>query len=396
MVSITSDDGSQMTARKRLTLPQIVVLVLALVGLSLPALQRVGRDLSRRGYERDRAEFFQPLRLAQEHLEQRRYLQALGKVDTAIAVGARMTDLRESDLADAHQLKAEIHMALWQYIDAERALGRAIDLADSGQRRRFRERLARVRDVIKRTEVEREESSVYYAGRDQGPAKRLSGKVVIIYVFVDAGRGSDWTHRQRLFAVRILKQVERWYAERARDWSQREPVFSERVFNYTRDPWLDRALHRLGSGEEGVGFELARRVAQLRGEDIVNRFLETIAIEEGAQQAMLLLHVKKEARSYAVPCYRPSWCTAEYAYVLAAPTRNSWERIKYLAAHEGLHLFGADDLYNIRGGRAYAPRDVMHRPSRFLVASTVDSLTAYAIGWSDHVPAAPFKIITTE
>jgi hypothetical protein len=64
----------------------------------------------------------------------------------------------------------------------------------------------------------------------------------------------------------------------------------------------------------------------------------------------------------------------------------------YAQAHEGLHLFGADDLYNIDKARDYAVRDIMNHLPRYLFEARIDSITAYAIGWLADQPEAPFPI----
>ena len=109
------------------------------------------------------------------------------------------------------------------------------------------------------------------------------------------------------------------------------------------------------------------------------------------QFPMLFLHLNKQARSFAWPCtYR--WCEEEYTFILEPIKDPRWQSLHYTIAHEGLHLFGADDLYNIENAKTYATNDIMHYASRYLEDSEIDSLTAYAIGWSDFKPHTPFPI----
>ncbi|MCW9017774.1 MAG: hypothetical protein OQJ89_12460, partial [Kangiellaceae bacterium] len=62
-------------------------------------------------------------------------------------------------------------------------------------------------------------------------------------------------------------------------------------------------------------------------------------------------------------------------------------------AHEMLHVFGADDLYSIKGAREYAVTDIMNYQSKKLSDSQIHPVTAYAIGWQKEPPKSPFKII---
>ena len=100
----------------------------------------------------------------------------------------------------------------------------------------------------------------------------------------------------------------------------------------------------------------------------------------------MLLHADVNGRSYAAPSYNDT--AEEYAYLLNTPIHHSWEGVERLQAHEALHLFGADDLYNLSGGRVYEPRDIMHYRTRYLNAAQIGPLTAFAIGWVGAPPGA--------
>ena len=69
-----------------------------------------------------------------------------------------------------------------------------------------------------------------------------------------------------------------------------------------------------------------------------------------------------------------------------------WQSLQYAQAHESLHLFGADDLYNISHAKYYSVRDIMNYPSSILEASTLEDLTAYAIGIRERRPITPFEV----
>ena len=58
-----------------------------------------------------------------------------------------------------------------------------------------------------------------------------------------------------------------------------------------------------------------------------------------------------------------------------------------------MHVFGAADLYNIKNATNYAVTDIMNYQSKQLQNSDVASITAYAIGWQEKPPNAPFTIL---
>ena len=122
-------------------------------------------------------------------------------------------------------------------------------------------------------------------------------------------------------------------------------------------------------------------------------FLYVLQDHARADQAVLILHLARDGRSLSRRCLVSCGPDGEFAYVLEAVTPKRWDRLAYAQAHETLHLFGADDLYNIRGAHDYAARDIMNYPSRLLRASTLEPITAYATGLQRERPAAPFRIV---
>lgn len=71
---------------------------------------------------------------------------------------------------------------------------------------------------------------------------------------------------------------------------------------------------------------------------------------------------------------------------------SKWQRMSYAIAHESMHLLGADDLYNVRMAKFYHPRDIMNYPSRFLSTSTIEGISAYAVGLIEEKPPTPFDV----
>jgi hypothetical protein len=119
--------------------------------------------------------------------------------------------------------------------------------------------------------------------------------------------------------------------------------------------------------------------------DLMTKFLESHSIEP-SPNICLLVHVKSNLRSYAVPQhkFRDPYCKLEYA-VIGLPHRSQ------TIAHELLHLFGADDFYfgAYWGDNCHEPelrkqlldRCIMFNTSPDISDSRVDDLTAQNIGW---------------
>lgn len=323
------------------------------------------------------------------------YTGAIATLDSAITIVRDQADFDSAYLAKAYALKGEAHTQLWQYVDAEDAFAAALKIAGADLQHALRQRLTATQNYLERNDKERNDKVAYESTTDAGPARRLQGKVVIVYVFVDDGKLSEWSKRDRQRALSNLSAVATWYRHRAGEYGIDSLSFTSRNFVYDRDPLLRNALEKISSQEVAVASDLAGRVAELQGSDTVNGFLQQVLTAANADQALLLLHINKKARSFALPCRRPCWNRAEYAYLFEKPERNGWDSMQYAQAHETAHIFGADDLYNIASARNYAPRDIMHHLPRYLNATAVDSITAYAIGWTDRTPQAPFAIKNT-
>jgi len=318
--------------------------------------------------------------------------KALQFLDQAVALAEKRPDFQGVFLGRAYAMKTEAHLQLWQHIEAEAALQKAMEGATPKQQKAFRSWLAQVQKVIEQGEKERTDRTEYVASPGLGPSSRLLGRVVIAYVFIDDGKESRWSQRTRQSVLRNMDRVEKWYRQWAEQYGKDGLEFVRRVFVYDKDPLLRNAFEELINRDVQTGYDLAERMVELQGEETVNRFLERLRVEEKADQAMLLLHVNKQSRSYAMRCSYGCWSEAEYAFLFQKNSRNDWDALLYAQAHEGLHLFGADDLYNIEKARNYAVRDIMNHLPRYLFEARVDSITAYSIGWLRERPEAPFAI----
>ena len=344
-------------------------------------------------YRAEWVAFFGPFDAATNALDTGDYLAALSEADQALSVALAQLGLDSIYTARAYTLKAKAQIGLWQYIDAETTIQHALPYADEDLYVDLTLLLAEVQGLITENDTERDEQHIYHASPGIGPARTLHGKVVIAYVFVDDGRHSTWSLKSEQYVMRQLERVERWIEARAREYGISGLRFAKRVFHYDKDPWLRNALPSLNIDDAQIGYDMAQRAVSLQGAPSVNAFLYRLIREEAADQAILLLHVNIDKRSFAHRCWTGCPEEAEYAYLLETPENRYWDATAYVQAHEALHLFGADDLYNLQGGRYYAPNDIMHNTSRYIEASAIDSITAFGVGWVGQRPhPLPFPL----
>jgi hypothetical protein len=274
----------------------------------------------------------------------------------------------------------------WRYKEALSAFKSAYSLQSSAQ---LLEHITSLEQYLSEEVTTNERNRSFYTlMRNFGPAKHLTGKTVVVYLFVETNQ-SQWSSLDRQQAISTLEFVQQWYTKQAKDYQLAEPTFVNRVFHIEGDPIMSRFHNTLSMQSPSDDF--ARYVVSKLGFGTLSQFLKTAKLEEQADNAMLFLHLNKEARSFALPCtYR--WCEEEYTFILQPVKDPNWQSLHYTVAHEGLHLFGADDLYDIRNAKTYATNDIMHHATRYLEDSEINDLTAYAIGWTDLKPFTPFSI----
>lgn len=316
---------------------------------------------------------------------------ALARIERTVALLDSAPGLSDRVKARTYGFKAEVHWRLWQAVEAQAAWQRALTYARGAQRAYLKRRVAEAEVIIETVDAERGRDTVYIATPGVGPAAALQGRVLVLYVFLEDRDGHRWSPRQRHWALASWGTAERWLARGARAYGK-TVEFSRRVFLVDRNPHIKQG--RVDFADPSGGEEVARLVAQDLGFPDVLTFTERAQREGGADQAVLLIHVGRDSRSFASRCHRRCRSAGEFAFVLEAGGPKTWQRTEYAQAHETLHLFGADDLYDLKGAKHYATRDIMHYPSRIVSVSTLEPITAYAVKLRDDRVPAPFTIIT--
>jgi len=320
------------------------------------------------------------------------FVTALALID---ANEADFADLPEADYAlgyHFYHLKGHVHSSLWQHIEADESWKKARSYTNN---KKLRARLSRLikasSQIISDINEERDLKTFYQASPHVGPAAALKGKIVVAYVFLTDAALQSWSIRKRDFVMNNWSMAEKWMQKNSKQYSS-ELSFVHRLFVVDKNPHIKR----LQVGDFDMNFVNADKVAQLVAENFgfsdMLSFVNEIKKQENADQALLLLHLARDGRSFASRCMFRCQSDAEYVFLMEEPDSKFWQSLGYAQAHEALHLFGADDLYNIQKAKFYAVRDIMNYPSNILSASTLDDVTAYAVGLTEKKPKTPFEI----
>jgi len=346
-------------------------------------------------------EQFETVTLVRENSVFREIQQAYQDNDYVTAL--QLIDANETDFADLpeadyvlgyhfYHLKGHVHSSLWQHIEADESWKKARSYTDN---KKLRARLSRLikasNQIISDINEERDLRNFYQASPHVGPAAALKGKVVVAYVFLTDAALQSWSIRKRDFVMSNWSMAENWMQKNSKQYSS-ELSFVHRLFVVDKNPHIKR----LQVGDFDMNFVNADKVAQLVAENFgfsdMLSFINEIKKQENADQALLLLHLARDGRSFASRCMFRCQSDAEYVFLMEEPDSKFWQSLGYAQAHEALHLFGADDLYNIQKAKYYAVRDIMNYPSNILEASILDDITAYAIGLTEKKPKTPFEI----
>lgn len=334
----------------------------------------------------------QTLEQARQAMKEERFLQALTLLQDVQGLLRETPTLEVAYGARVAMLEGDAHWQLWQYTEAYDAYAWAMQQAGPSLQARLREQMTRLESVIEQANRERDQESVYRASPYVGPAFALKGRVVVAYVFVsDKGAGS-WGVRQRDFALRAWQRAERWLQQAAAGYGE-SLTFNQRVFIVDRAPQIKRLQVGSGEGQLKHAAQVAHLVAEQLGEKNMIAFLSRLKREEQADQAALIMHLDRDERSFATRCMGGCSSSGEYVFLFESATAKKWQSMEYAQAHETLHLFGADDLYQIKGAKYFATRDIMNYVPRVLRASELGAVSAYGVGLLDEKPEAPFEIV---
>ncbi|MBI1422465.1 MAG: hypothetical protein GC149_03290 [Gammaproteobacteria bacterium] len=333
------------------------------------------------------------LKAAEAQYREQRYQAALQTLDDGHALFAQAQVPDQLHLA-YYLLKGKVHWSLWEYIEADQAWSAATRYARTSKQRQVLTKLTHdSRQVVNDINRERDQREVYLASPHVGPAAALKGKIVLVYIFVVDGGGDGWSVRDRGYVLDNWRAAQAWLQTKAQQYGS-ETRFSQRVFLIDKNP----QVNRMRVGDLNTKFrhadDVVTLVARQLGYPDMLSLSEDIKRQEGADQAMVLLHIARDGRSYASRCMHGCSALGEFVVLFEAPRSKRWQSLQYAQAHESLHLFGADDLYNIRQAKYYDVRDIMNYPSSLLQASTLETLTAWSVGLGIKKPATPFKIKT--
>ncbi len=229
--------------------------------------------------------------------------------------------------------------------------------------------------------------------RDQGSAKQLRGQICVEQIFVD-DPSSPWSDNKRAQAAAALHAALNYLSERA-------------ARKHIAVSWKEHQISARSEEEIPIASEEHGWTAALMSTaPVLGLYLPIASCEVfTCEQRLSVIHVAKVGRSYALPSVFSSDVHDERVVIFARGQYTNvvgeevvMPELPAAFAHEILHLFGAQDLYQPdergRQARVLYPNDIMLRTQSQIDELEIDAYTAYTIGWSDLEPAGISEQVT--
>ena len=233
---------------------------------------------------------------------------------------------------------------------------------------------------------------------DLGNCGTLTRNPTLVVLFVDDAE-SSWndTLVQHFKDVQIAKAVE-WLEAQAAQYGAPLDI-QTKYYHGTLDNggkvyYPDTIAHQPSEDD----YDLLETVIGNMNEGVGDRFYAKLRRDNGGEDVIFLCMVNKDGLSYARGHADPYSQILEYAVVYArntdVPATDTLHQKTHnrasVVAHEVLHLFGAEEMYDPEGRNAIAVekylKDVMLWTESFINRNEITEFTAYCIGWTDTVP----------
>jgi hypothetical protein len=234
---------------------------------------------------------------------------------------------------------------------------------------------------------------VYLAAKGTGSARRLRGKVLMLYFRLQfPGMPLSFNEQIRLDQATIATEL---FYERQAELHGVQDLHLDSI------PWKLHALKNLPQLDVEAGENLSkdsqnsiRNLARQAIEDALHLPLPQLIRnyrESGYDEVAFIVYLpmQTQARSFAWFTLRENIEYPDIAYIFSA---NTIDRLSVTIAHEGLHLFGARDLYRMNPADPADNHDLMNDYCTGFRETHIKDTTAYAIGWRKKAPKRSYQI----
>ena len=281
---------------------------------------------------------------------------------------------------------AEHYYQMWHFHKQLDVLQQAYKLTGSDHHKK---RIVETKNLINRNQGERKLRQSYLDMRDTGMNKKLTGKVILAYVFVDDNLWSRWSNQDRLNAMSNADIATDWLQKSAKQYAINNLDFEQRFFFLS----IPKRINNRNVRDEQYFAYITEQLLNYQKYPDLKTWLNYLTGGDKNSQVALIFHTNNDDRSFARTCGK-GHCYFEHVQLITQYKANKLWHFQQVLPHELLHLFGAADLYNIENAKSYATTDIMNYYSSQLNYSSIEPITAWSVGWLTEAPKTPFKITT--
>jgi len=222
-------------------------------------------------------------------------------------------------------------------------------------------------------------------------AYKLSGKTLVVVAFIGE---KAWTKKEKDVRMNLLLEAQQWICEQASDYGKKVS-FENVLLGYDNSIIYDHIESGSGSGNESpyIINEFAQKIGYASSLEMYEQYKDSHTFDN----FLVLLIADKNGRGYALPGAKVHEGTEFFVEGVLLYTHyldGSDESRSSSYAHEILHTFGAQDLYETfqttiqaeKYAKKKYPEDIMLSASYDITDHVIDLPTAWMVGLSVYQP----------
>ncbi len=234
----------------------------------------------------------------------------------------------------------------------------------------------------------------YAAKRNHGSAHALTGKVLLLHLRLKSA-SYPWTTAQTRTVENAMILAERYYEDMAVKDGQSLAVDSvvwDVNTSFAPTPFALDTRKLMTANAMRLYRDEARSAAEIGLQKSLSRVVADAGIAKGYNEVAFFIHMPMDtqARDFAFAALQSDNKDYAEAAFIFVPRGRDFGNFSVTIAHEGLHLFGADDLYRIRNIPPEESREVMNAYCTGFGQAVMLDATKYAIGWRKVPPVRPY------
>lgn len=228
-----------------------------------------------------------------------------------------------------------------------------------------------------------------------GTCKKLEGNIVVLFLFADDSESNWDSDTLSKFEASQTQKALTYLEEKAAQYGK-NLKFIKKSYSVIggQNTIYSKAIKKDGSSYD-ISYDALENICENMGYGTSDGLFTEVRKEYPNYEIVPIILLNKDGTSYARHAATADSAMPDHCIVFirnlgitSAPflPGNRTSTI----AHEILHLYGAEDFYNMEGRSAlageYYPSDIMYYVDGFINRNKISDFTAYSVGWTDDIP----------